>query len=118
MRIVASLLVLVVCLSPLPASAQNANASSQKHTAIRSANRKILAGAVIAAAGALVLPLTSPSSKEAQQPGRVVAAFGLIGLGGGIALAGVSQRHKAVRPETSIQFLVGNSASLRISRTW
>src|SRR4051812_35898704 len=93
-----------------------AGPNEDRVAALRKARMKIWTGAGMAAAGALVLPLTN-ARNGATEPAQTI---GLTLIGGGMVTVwfGATQRRKALSPQTLVGVTLRDRRSVNVSVRW
>ena len=92
---------------------------AEKTEQLRKANRKVVIGLALIGAGALAAPLTAITRHDGDPSGRSMqVGVGMMFLGSGVTWWGVSQRSRALQPQTAIGIAAGRSIGLHFRRTW
>ena len=109
---------LAVLLATLPLSAQTPDEAVRRSAEAQRGKRQMLIGVTLAAAGLLVLPVTEPGAREAQDSQRIGASIGLVAVGAGVAWFGARKWRKASNPHTQFGLVLGKRTSVQVRRAW
>ena len=109
---------LALLLAALPLSAQTPDESVRRSAEAQRGKRQMLIGVTLAAAGLLVLPVTEPGAREAQDAQRIGASIGLVAVGAGVAWFGARKWRKASNPHTQFGLVLGKRTSVQVRRAW
>ena len=109
---------LALLLATLPLSAQSTDEALRRSAEAQRGKRQMLIGVTLAAAGLLVLPVTEPGAREAQDAQRIGASIGLVAVGAGVAWFGARKWRKASNPHTQFGLVLGKRTSVQVRRAW